>query len=191
MQSWIAIDEMLAGGIIRKNLEYLKLIKVDPINYHLKSEMEKEAILNAYQLFLKTCNFDLQILIQSKKENLSGHISNIEKRMQKEEQEEIKKISKQYIEFIQRTNIEKKSLTKTFYMIIKEEKKFDGDKIMSEKIIKENLKENYLKIKECLARCGNYVQEIKEKEEVKQVLNSFFYAKNYLNRLQKKYEEEK
>ena len=42
-----------------------------PINYYLKSDLEKEAILNSFKLFLKTCDFNIQILIQSKKENLS------------------------------------------------------------------------------------------------------------------------
>ena len=43
----------------------------------MKSELEKEAILNSYKIFLKTCNFDLQILVQSNKEDLSKHISKI------------------------------------------------------------------------------------------------------------------
>ena len=43
-----------------------------PINFSLKSELEKDAILNSYKLFLKTFNVDLQILIQSKKEDLSN-----------------------------------------------------------------------------------------------------------------------
>ena len=29
-----------------------------------KSEMEKQAILNSFKLFFKTCDFDFQILIQ-------------------------------------------------------------------------------------------------------------------------------
>ena len=39
--------------------------------------MEKESILNSYKIFLKTCNFDIQILIQSKKEDLTNHIEKI------------------------------------------------------------------------------------------------------------------
>jgi len=47
------------------------------IELYRKMIKEKESILNSYKIFLKTCNFDFQILIQSNKENLDKHISNI------------------------------------------------------------------------------------------------------------------
>ena len=78
VQDWLPIQKILEKGIIKlKDSSYVKILKVIPINYNLKSELEKEAILNSYKIFLKTCNFDIQILIQSNKEDLSKHISNI------------------------------------------------------------------------------------------------------------------
>lgn len=186
VQDWISVDEILEDGVFKINSEYLKLIKIHPINYHLKSELEKEAILSAYRLFLKTCNFDLQIVIQSKKENLLGHITNIEKKIQLEKNEIIKHMAEEYIEFIQKMNSERNSLSKTFFIIVKEPSNVNQDKEIAENSIKNNLKEKYLKIKECLARCGNYVEEIITKEEVKNIMNSFFYVKNYLYRVQKR-----
>ncbi|MFR2197219.1 MAG: hypothetical protein ACLS5Y_06695 [Clostridia bacterium] len=49
-------------------------MKVNPINFNLKSNLEKDAIFKFYKIFLKTCNFDIQILIQSSKENLDKNI---------------------------------------------------------------------------------------------------------------------
>ena len=70
IQKWIPIEEILEGGIVKlKQNKYLKIIQITPINFNLKSNLEKEAILNSYKIFLKTCDFDIQILIQSKKEN--------------------------------------------------------------------------------------------------------------------------
>ena len=64
LQEWLPFDKIMDGGIIKlKNNDYIKIIKIIPINYNLKSELEKEAILNSYKIFLKTCNFNLQILI--------------------------------------------------------------------------------------------------------------------------------
>lgn len=72
MQEWLPFDYILNDGIIKlKNNQYIKIIKVIPINYNLKSELEKEGILNSYKTFLKTCNFDMQLIIQSNKEDLS------------------------------------------------------------------------------------------------------------------------
>lgn len=65
VQEWLPFQKILEKGIIKlKDNSYVKVIKIIPINYNLKSELEKEAILNSYKLFLKTCNFDIQILIR-------------------------------------------------------------------------------------------------------------------------------
>ena len=85
VQNWLPIQTIFEKGIIKlKDNSYVKILKVIPINYNLKSELEKEAILNSYKIFLKTCNFDIQILIQSNKKDLSKHISNINTQMEKE-----------------------------------------------------------------------------------------------------------
>ena len=105
IQKWIPIEQILDKGIIkiRKN-KYIKILKVIPINFNLKTQLEKESILNSYKIFLKTCNFDMQILIQSKKEDLSGHIENIQKISQKENNKIIKEYSKEYLKFIKEKN---------------------------------------------------------------------------------------
>ena len=69
VQEWLPFEKILENGIIQmKNKKYIKIMKVLPINYNLKSQMEKESILNSYKIFLKTCSFDIQILIQSSKD---------------------------------------------------------------------------------------------------------------------------
>ena len=46
VQDWLPIEKILDNGIIKlKNDNYIKLIKVFPINYNLKSEFEKTSIL--------------------------------------------------------------------------------------------------------------------------------------------------
>ena len=78
LQKWLPIKEINKEGVVKlKNNKLIKIIKVNPINYNLKSNLEKESILNSYKIFLKTCNFNIQILIQSNKEDLNNHISGI------------------------------------------------------------------------------------------------------------------
>lgn len=80
VQQWLPIEEILNNGIIKINKnKYVKILKVIPINYNLKSDLEKKTILNSYKILLKTCNFNIQILIQSNKEDLSQHILQIKK----------------------------------------------------------------------------------------------------------------
>ena len=173
-QNWIPIEKILDNGIIKTNTKYIKLLKVIPINYNLKSDLEKQAILNSYKIFLKTCNFDIQILIQSSKENLEKNIFNVQKNIQKKENKCLEKISENYIEYINKINLDKKSSSKNFYIIISKEKSQEKEYNESFEIVKNDLKEKYFKIKECLSRCGNSVFEINTKEEILKIINSFF-----------------
>ncbi len=144
-----------------------------PINYYLKSDLEKEAILNSFKLFLKTCDFNIQILIQSKKENLSKHFVNLKKISKNEENKKIKDITEKYIEFIQDKNEENKSSSKNFYIIIKYNLEA-SENYVNENIAINFLNESFFKVKESLSRCGNIVYDVNSKKETEKILNSFF-----------------
>ena len=174
VQQWLPIDKVFDSGIIKLNKnKFIKILKVTPINYNLKSDLEKSAILNSYKTFLKTCNFDIQILIQSNKENLNNHIFNIEKNILKKENNYLKNISENYIKYVKKINSLNKASSKDFYIIISS-KIESRENIEINEIIENELKEKYFKIKECLSRCGNDVYEIFNSKEILKLFYSFF-----------------
>ena len=175
-QDWIPINKIFENGIIKlKNNKYIKIIKINPINFNLKSNLEKEAILNSYKIFLKTCNFNIQILIQSSKENLNKNIQNIKENLKKENKKYLEEIANDYFDFIQKFNSIKNSSSKNFYIII------SNDIEDSEDIIFQELNEKYFKIKECLFRCGNMVEDLNSKNKIEEILNIFFNARIFLD----------
>ena len=181
VQEWIPIRQILKEGIIEiENNIYIKILEVTPINYNLKSDLEKEAILNSFKIFFRTCQFDIQILIQSNKEDLTHHISKIKKYVSKKENKYLKNISENYIQYISNLNNNKKSSSKKFYIIIKNQPFNKKEKNIE--IIKQELNEKYIKIKECLSRCGNKVNNIDKKEEILKIFFSYLNTKKYLNR---------
>ena len=109
VQEWLPFEKILNNGIIQlKDKTYIKIIKISPINFNLKSELEQEAILNSYKIFLKTCNFNFQILIQSNKEDISKNIQNINDNLIYEKKF-IQEISKKYIQYLKNLNHNKQS----------------------------------------------------------------------------------
>jgi len=165
----------MEDGIVKlKKNKYIKILNIEPINFNLKSQMEKESILNSYKIFLKTCNFDFQILIQSNKKDLSKHISKIKNQYKKEKF--LKETSDEYIKYIQEINSNKKSDSKKFYIIIKN----NCNEKNNEDIVIEELNEKFFKIKECLSRCGNIVSCIYDKNDLIKIFYSFLNSKKYL-----------
>ena len=173
VQKWLPYDKILDNGIIKlKNSSYVKILKVEPINYNLKSNLEKEAILNSYKSFIKSCNFNLQILIQNKKEDLSKHVNLLN------QNNLYPQIKEKYIEYINSLNQNQKSSNKNFFIIISQSAE---DISNLESVTIQNLQENYFKVKELLARCGNIVSEYTKENQVRDVLFSFFNSKIFLN----------
>jgi len=178
VQEWIQIETILNNGIIKlKNNKYIKIIKITPINFNLKSNFEKESILNSYKVFLKTCNFDIQILIQSNKKDLQNNIKNIQKNLKKENKNFLNEIGKNYINYINEINSAKNSSSKDFYIIISNNKNLENN---LEELIIEELNDKYFKIKECLIRCGNSVKSISHQKEIEKILFSFFNTRLFL-----------
>lgn len=179
VQDWIPIEEIYENGIIKINKnKYIKILKINPINYNLKSDLEKQTILNSYKILLKTCNFDFQILIQSNKQDLSQHILNIKKNIEEKENLYLKEISENYIKFIQKLNYSTNLSSKDFYVIISNEK---IESFNSLEIIENDLKEKYFKIKECLSRCGNETLEIDNKKNIIEIFYSLLNTRKFFN----------
>ena len=160
-------------GLLNPN--YLEILKILPINFNLKTDFEKEQILNSYKIFLKTCNFDIQILIQSKKEDLTNHIEKIKLNSQNENNKFINNYLNDYINYIKEKNNLNKSASKNFYLIIKNKTENNEENIIQE------LNEKYFKIKDNLLRCGNLIFEC-DKNEIKKILFSFFNTKIFLEK---------
>ena len=172
IQQWMPFDEILENGIIKiKENKYIKIIKIEPINYNLKSNFEKEAILNSFKNFLKACQFDMQIIIKSKKENLSQHINSINKNQEKEKPE-IKKLINKYIKSVEKINSENTSDSKQFYIVISQMGEGKNKNYVDQ------LQEKVNKIRDNLSRCGNKVSNINSKEEIEKILYNYFYLNN-------------
>ena len=179
-KDWLNVENIFENGVIKtKENKYLKIIKVKPINFSLKSDLEKEAILNSYKIFLKTCNFNFQILIQSNKEDLSNHLSKINNNLISEKKN-IQELSNKYINYIKELNNNKKSSSKNYYIIIDFINK-NNEIIDVDSHAIEELNNKYFKIKDCLARCGNNAIDINDKKEIIDILFSFLNTRIYFN----------
>ena len=164
VQNWLPFEKILDKGIIKmKDSSYIKIMMITPINYTLKSGLEKEAILNSYKNVFKSCNFDLQIFIQSKSEDISRHIQKIK------ENNIYPELNEKYINYISSFIKNKKSSNKKFFLIIKNSPSEENDTV-----ILQNLNNNYIKLKDLFGRCGNLVSEITEEEDIKEIMFSLF-----------------
>ena len=94
--------------------------------------------------------------------------------MEQETNPNILKLGQEYIQLICKANEERNSSSKFFYIILKNSNLIKNNIPPKNEIIEQELNEKYFKVKECLARCGNIVVALNEREEVITFLTSFF-----------------
>jgi hypothetical protein len=153
-QDWLGIDSI--DNIIRlTNGKECILLKVTPINFKLKSNLEQKSILYEYQRFLKNINSKIQVIISTQKTDVSVHINQVLKSTK--DNPEVFEMSKDYINLINQTVKEKNTITKEFYIVIENTSNAPND---------------ILKIVEYLSNCGNEVTQC-GKQEIKRLIQNF------------------
>lgn len=151
------IQEIKNNEIILTNEDRLVIMRVEPINFKLKSVSEQEAILEAYKTFLKLCDFDIQIFVQTQEANVKRHKEEIKKCILYEK--EISDMAEDYIHLINEISEVRGSVSRKFFLIIK---------------VTEEDKENKInKVREGLEGCGNVI-ELCTTQELIQILKVCF-----------------
>ena len=161
-QEWLNIKAIDENKIILNSGETITVLKDLPKNFKLKSQLEQNAILNSYKLFLKNLNSEIQILVSSKKTDVSNHLDKILKNTK--ENSPIYEMSKDYIDLINNIIEQKGTISKEFYIIMR---------------CSENTQNDILKITEHLTTCGNDVQECSNEQII--ALLSNFLNKRLMN----------
>ncbi len=147
------ILDIQKGILILKNNCFARIIKIQPINFNLKSEHEKDLVIDSYRQFLKVCNFDFQIIVKTRKENTKSHVDYI-----CNNKNAPKHIQKQYCNYINELKNSNYIFLKSFYLIYSIKQDYLKNLIKVEK----ELNSKYSLIKECLEKCGNDVYDLSE-----------------------------
>lgn len=117
-QDFVPITEIKDGIVILKDGSLRAIVMVSSLNFALKSEEEKNAIISQFQNFLNSLDFSLQISIQSRRLDIRPYLALIEQRY-KEQVNELMRIQiQEYIEFIRNFTDTTNIMTKNFFIVV-------------------------------------------------------------------------
>lgn len=117
-QQFLEIEDIREGVVILKNKSLRGVIKVFSLNFDLKSEEEQAAIIYQFQSFLNSLDFPIQILIQSKRVNLTAYLDKL-KNLEKEQENKLLRYQiSEYRKFITDLVKEGEIFTKDFFIIV-------------------------------------------------------------------------
>jgi hypothetical protein len=117
-QQFVPIQEVRDGILILKDGGMRAILLASSLNFSLKSEDEKNAIIFQFQDFINSLDFSVQIVIQSRKLDIRPYISLLEEQEKKQINDLMKIQTKEYIEFIKSFTESTNIMTKNFFIVI-------------------------------------------------------------------------
>jgi len=117
-QQFLEIEEIKQGLVILRNKSLRGVLMVSSINFTLKSEEEQNAIIYQFQGFLNSLDFSIQLLVQSRRLNMTGYSDKLKELEEKQESELLRIQTAEYKKFISDLLAQGIIMTKNFFVIV-------------------------------------------------------------------------
>lgn len=117
-QSYLDIEEIHNGVVILKNGGMRMVLMASAINFNLKSEAEQNAIIYSFQSFLNALGFPIQIVMQSRRLDLSGYLAKLRDKEKQTQNALLRTQMDDYISFVERLLTVANIMEKNFYVVV-------------------------------------------------------------------------
>lgn len=117
-QEFVPIKEVRDGIVLLKDGGMRSILLCSSLNFSLKSEDERSAILLQFQDFLNSLDFSIEIVVQSRKLDIRPYIALLEDRERNQVNSLMKIQVREYIEFIKNFTENTNIMTKNFFIVV-------------------------------------------------------------------------
>lgn len=146
MENFFGIKEIKNDFVVDDKNKKIAILKVNPINFSIKSSKEKEVITKSFQKFLNSLDFPTQILMNTESIELENYLELLKSRIKNNQFENLFEKYKSHLHHVIKTN---KIMNRAFYLIIPEQVDIQIQvSICLERLANLNLKSKQLKTPE-------------------------------------------
>ena len=117
-QQLLEIERIKEGVVVLRNKALRGILMVSSQNFALKSEEEQKAIIYQFQSFLNSLDFSLEIVIQSRRLNMTGYLESLKELEEKEKNELLKLQIGEYEKFIKELIAGGAIMSKSFFVVV-------------------------------------------------------------------------
>ncbi len=117
-QEFVPIDDIRDGIVLLKDGGMRGILMASSINFSLKSDDERQAILLQFQDFVNSLDFPVQIIAQSRRLDIRPYIALLEGRYKEQTNELLKIQIEQYVQFVKSFTESTNIMTKNFFIIV-------------------------------------------------------------------------
>ena len=117
-QLFVPLKDIQNGIITRDDGVLCAVLLVSSVNFNLKSEDERQAILYQFQSILNSLEVGVQIIVQSRRLNIKPYLQYLEEVYEKQTIELLRLQTREYINFISDFTERNEIMTKQFFVVV-------------------------------------------------------------------------
>ena len=117
-QNFLEIAEIKEGVLVLKTGHIRSVLMVSSANFALKSQEEQEAIVFQFQNFLNSLDFPLQIVVQSRRLNITGYIDSLKALEANQQNQLLKEQTADYRGFVEQLIKGGSIMAKNFFVVV-------------------------------------------------------------------------
>lgn len=117
-QDHLPIAGIQDGVLLMTDGSLRVVLKIEPINFELKSENEQNSIIYSYQSFLNSLEFPVQIVIQSKRLDLELYLTKLKGTLAQQTNDLLRIQTEDYIGFVRQLISVANIMAKRFYVVV-------------------------------------------------------------------------
>jgi NADH:ubiquinone oxidoreductase subunit C len=157
-QKWIPVQGIRDGIILTKDGRYVKVLEVMPVNFYLKSQIERQNIIYYFSSYLKTAPDNLQIKIITQKADIAGYEARMWELYEKEQVARCRELIEDNINEV-RYLAANEAVTRRFFLVFGYESRMKARANTAEAIA-ERLREEERTARRYMDMCGLEVRDI-------------------------------
>lgn len=117
-QAHLPLAGIVEGVVIMRDGSYRAVLRVGATNFMLKSEQEQQALIFAYQNFLNSLNYTIQIVMQSRNLDLEPYLKKLEAKILEQQNELIRQQTEDYVAYVRELITVANIMDKQFYVVV-------------------------------------------------------------------------
>ncbi len=117
-QKYLPFSEIRGNCMIMKDGSSRMVLKVQALNFNLKSEQEQDSIIYGYQRFLNSLRFPIQIIVRSLKVDIESYLLKLKNLALKQANPLLQEQTYRYIDFLSNLIDMAQIMKKDFYIVV-------------------------------------------------------------------------
>ena len=118
MQEYLKIAEIKDSVVVLRDGSLRSVLAVSSVNFDLKSTNEQEAIVYAFQRFLNSIDFSVQIVVSSRRYDIKPYLKLLQEKSYTERNPLLKNQILDYVDFVSGLISEAEVTSKFFYIVV-------------------------------------------------------------------------